>query len=263
MLKNFYHYLHQNNIRGKDRIYAFLKKNNLPYKINFKAKTGLDMLLDPKNYIDGFIIKYGGYESEVLQALCANVKNKTILWDIGANIGFHSLSFKINFPKNVVIAFEPDYKNFSILNNHKKINKLDVKLMNFALSDKIEVSELYSMEGNNGMSTLDPWHEFSWDKNPHSIACYNGDFLIENNILPAPTLIKLDVEGHELKVLLGLKNTLHSGKIKQLVIEQPNNFIEAKSEIKDLLLSFNYQFRKLQRAEPSDHGLSNFEAYLN
>ncbi len=262
MLKAIYKYLHQHKIKGKDRIYKFLKARNLPYKINFTTKTGIKMHLDPKNYVDSFILDYGFYESEVLDSLNEHATNDAVFWDIGANIGFHSLSFKKKFNNCTVIAFEPDYRNFDILNHHKKINQLEVKLMNFALSDKAEISELFIMEGNNGMSTLDPWHEFNWNKHPHSIACFSGDELINKQILPAPDLIKLDVEGHELKVLEGLKITLASKKINHIIIEQPNNFLDTNSAIKSLLQEFGYQFKLLERKEPSDHGLSNFDAFL-
>ncbi len=261
MLKAIYKYFHQHQLKGKDRMYSFLRGRNLPYKINITTKTNVKMQLDPKNYVDSFILNYGYYESEVLEALNKHATNNLVLWDIGANIGFHSLSFKKKFNDCEVIAFEPDYRNFEILNHHKKINQLDIKLMNFALSDKAEISELFTIEGNNGMSTLDPWHEFNWNKSPHSIACFSGDELIANYDVPAPDLIKLDVEGHELKVLEGLQETLKSKKVKHIIIEQPNNFIAEDSEIKSLLTNFGYAFKKLERKEPSDHGLSNFDAY--
>lgn len=262
LFNKFYKYLHKNNIKGKDRFYTFLKRYGLKYHILDTTSTGVKMNLNPKSYVDAIILQSGSYEMEVIDALCENVDNQTILWDIGANIGFHSLSFKIKFPQNTVYSFEPDFKNFKILKQNQILNKLDLNLMNIALSDKFDCIKLFSVEGNNGMSTIQPWHEFKWDAYPHHILATTGDYLIENNIVPCPSIIKLDVEGHELSVLRGLSKALLTKKIKKIIFEAPNDFLEVESEIKTLLNKYNYEFAKLVRVEDTAHDLSNFMAYF-
>lgn len=263
MIKKIYNFLHKNNIRGKDRIYKFLKNNNLPYLVYIVTPEGVKMKLDPKNYVDHYIIKTGSYESEVLDALSQGANENDVLWDIGANIGFHSLSFKKKFPNIKVYSFEPDYSNFSSLYQNVILNKLEINLVNFALSSSSGCSKLYSIDGNHGMSTLNPWHEFNWKKHPHFIGHIDGDFLIENNHFSAPTIIKLDVEGHELMVLKGLNQILSAKKVRKIILEVDKSFLLNDSEIKTFLSPFGYLFKILDRKEDTDHGLCNIEAYLN
>lgn len=262
MLNKIYTYFHKNKIKGKDRIYSFLKDKNLPYKIILKASSGIKMKLDPKNYVDSHIIQKGAYESEVLNSITEKIQANDVLWDIGANIGYHSLSAKYLCPNLNIISFEPDYRNFDILYSNMIMNKLDINLVNIALSDEIGCSKLFSVDGNNGMSTLNPWHEFTWNRQPHLIGCTTGDFLISNQYLPSPTIIKLDVEGHEFKVLLGLKNTLAARKIRKIIFEAENNFLDTDSDIKEFLISLGYRFKHLVRNEATEHNLGNIEAFL-
>jgi FkbM family methyltransferase len=263
MFYKIYKKLHVNQLKGKDRLYKFLKNNNLPFKFKFRTSIDVWFNIDPKNYIDHHIITSGGYETEVLDALSNDVNKNTVLWDIGANIGFHSLSFKKKNPNCNVYSFEPDYENFASLTANKILNGLNISLLNFALSDKNATADLHTMDGNNGMSTLNPWPAFNWNKNSFTVACLSGDYLIQNKHIASPTLIKLDVEGHELKVLLGLRETIANGGVKKIIIEQPNNFLEVDSQIKTFLQSHSYTFSKLERQELTEHPLSNFEANLS
>ncbi|NTE04812.1 FkbM family methyltransferase [Agrobacterium tumefaciens] len=264
MINTLHKYLHKNNLRGKDKLYKILKKIGFQYKVFDQTDSGIKMYLDPNNYIDSFILKNGSYEQEVSEELASDVDADTVIWDIGANIGFHSLTFKKKYPQNIVFSFEPDYRNFMSLKRNQKLNNLDINLMNFALSDKFSCQHLFSMDGNHGMSTITPWHEFNWNKYPHYILCTSGDFLINNNIAKSPTILKIDVEGHELMVLKGLENTITKKSIKKIIFETDNNFLKCDSEIKSFLNLFGYRYFKLQRNDAAtSHSLSNFVAYLN
>lgn len=263
MIKALHKYLHKNSLKGKDRLYTFLKRVGLEHRVYTKTNSGVNMYLDPKNYVDSFILQTGSYEDEVADELIKDVDTETVMWDIGANIGFHSLTFMKRHPQNSVYSFEPDYKNFEILKINKELNKLDINLMNFALSKTFSCEQLFSVDGNSGMSTISPWHEFNWNTYPHHILATTGDALIEQNICKSPTIIKVDVEGHELKVLKGLKNTLNNKKVSKIIFESDNNFLESNSEIKEFLNGFGYEYKKLERKDmATDHSLSNFLAFL-
>lgn len=131
-------------------------------------------------------------------------KNKNML-DIGSNIGIWSIIFsKIINTENNIYAFEPQEKIFDCL--HKNIilnNCKNIIPYNFGLSNK---NDTFFMDASYDL--LDNFGAFritdDSSKSILSIECKIGDELSLDNI----GFIKIDVEGHELNVLYGLKDTI-------------------------------------------------------
>jgi hypothetical protein len=106
------------------------------------------------------------------------------------------------------------------------------------------------------MTTLSPWSQASYSGTV-LVTVATGDSLIAAGSLPAPTLIKLDVEGHEPPVLRGLATTLASHLCELVVLE------DAPAEdtpAKQLLRAAGFTLRPLVRHEHSAHALANFAA---
>jgi FkbM family methyltransferase len=260
-LRSIYKKLIVKNVRGIGRVYSFLKKNNLPYLIPFVTKYGTTMLLDPFEYIDSHILKEGYYESEVLEALLKDTLDNACLWDIGANIGTHSIAFKHLKPGSNVVSFEPEPLNFSRLKAHAKLNKLDIQLMNFPLSDSVSIGKFYNYNANHGRATLTV--EGKKNYNPHHyVSCTTGDELVKQAVIAAPDIIKLDVEGFEYRVLKGLEGTLSRGKTKKIIFEASGQFLAKPSQIKELLSGLGYKFLPMSRNEATHHNLDNYIAFL-
>jgi FkbM family methyltransferase len=230
--------------------------------MKLKTKIGVSMEVFPGDYIDNVILNEGFYESEVLEALLDNVPADCVFWDIGANIGTHSLGFKYLRPDATVISFEPDAINFHRLKQHCILNDLDIQLMNFPLSDKLELTKIFSAHGNHGRSTLAPGGKGGYKDHPNYVFGISADFLVMNGFLPSPHVVKLDVEGYELNVIKGMCGILKEGKTEKIVFEAIHSFLDEDSELKQILTGFQYKFRKLIRNEKTHHNLDNFEAYL-
>jgi FkbM family methyltransferase len=230
--------------------------------MNIQTRFGPVMELHHSNYIDRVICEEGFYESEVLDSLLYEAGPNCVFWDIGANIGTHSLAFKFLKQDASVISFEPDASNFCRLRRNCILNNLAIELMNFPLSDRFELALLYSVTGNHGQSTLAPYPDANFNANPGHVFGVSGDFLVENNLLPVPDLVKLDVEGYELKAIKGMKETLAKGKTKKIILEAHQSFLKEDSELKDLLRDLGYSIKKLERQEKTHHCLDNFEAHL-
>jgi hypothetical protein len=84
-----------------------------------------------------------------------------------------------------------------------------------------------------------------------------GDALIASGQVPAPTLIKLDVEGHEAAVLRGLSAALADPRCKLVVFE---DHVTEDSEVKRFLRTHGFIMEPLVRRERSAHALANFSA---
>ena len=76
------------------------------------------------------------YEREVLDAILANLGCDGVLWDVGANAGFHSVTTKHLRPDATVIAFEPvPFVAFRLMMN-AELNGLDIRLLPIALAER-------------------------------------------------------------------------------------------------------------------------------
>jgi methyltransferase, FkbM family len=146
-------------------------------------------------------------EHGLLLAMSRYCEPNGVLWDIGANIGLISAYFGgHNFSLRSIHAFEPNPRIYprikSLFRNHPI-----VQTHNIALSSENEHKQLYVPSGESCMGSLE--QQFTHNKPTNfTVECHTGDDLLAQRIAPPPTLIKIDVEGHEMDVLEGMKKLL-------------------------------------------------------
>lgn len=164
------------------------------------VRSGRDHLLDSMRRKRSF------YELDLLTALEALVLPGGIALDVGANIGNHTLYFAAVMGLRTW-AFEPVDTNLAILRRLVALNGIEdrVEIVAVALSDE---------PGTLGLEALDP-------DNPGTFRAAAGttgkqveavrldDALDRLGLAPgAVSLIKIDVEGHEERVLAGAPRIL-------------------------------------------------------
>jgi FkbM family methyltransferase len=168
--------------------------------------------------LGGSFLRYltGDAEPEVQQALAELIKPGQTVYDVGANIGFFTiLCSRLVGPNGKVYAFEPIPENLATLRHNIALNGLtNVVVVEKALS---------SSTGTAGMF-VSPWsafHSLNVDgaskQDNHGPEA--GEIMVETVTLdefvsaagvPAPDLIKIDVEGAELIVVEGMAHVLES-----------------------------------------------------
>jgi FkbM family methyltransferase len=153
-----------------------------------------------------FIREYEKKRMDYLIQTSKKIKSE-ILIDIGANIGFYSILLSKYF--KIIKSYEPNLRNFRVLNRNIKKNKLQniIQTFNYGLGNKKQILKGTSMTKGELFQTSG----FSIsEKNEHGedVFVYIGDEVLDFNgeILT----IKIDVEGHELFVLQGIKKTLEN-----------------------------------------------------
>lgn len=164
-------------------------------------------------------------------------KRPAVLLDVGANVG------KISFPtlampqKHTVIAVEPVKKNMDILcktadlNHHTTNPKLI--LVQGALSDADSTFQIYVPEGredNSAISSDAATANVHVPSHAETIRTISGDNFL-NTMGLEPDVIKIDVQGHELAVLKGLRRYLGSATKKVLVIAESDPKLMKKSGV--------------------------------
>jgi FkbM family methyltransferase len=193
----------------------------------------------PYDSICQSIILNGFYERELLQGMCALVKDKKgIALDIGANIGNHSLFFSKHF--DAVISFEPVPNNCLLLKANLFLNQTqNITLIEKALSNantKMGIDKGNSRNTNNTISELSIKDEEATNQIMIDVAV--GDEVIEAlNLKQRISLIKIDVEGHEPFVVEGLRKTISANQ--PIVYWEAFNKKEAE-KTKALLMEMGY-----------------------
>ena len=177
---------------------------------------------------------------------------KTTFVDIGSNEGIWSFLLRDKY--DFIHSFEPIKNNFNHL-KHNLSDFLNVKVYNCAISDKIEKFEMVngarpSMIGFNcGMTArkenfkkaIREFNNFSSEIVNEMIEqlCYFE--MVNSNTLDSysfkPSLIKIDVENDEIRVLNGARKTIEK---YSPVLYVENNFKPVFEELKETILSMDY-----------------------
>lgn len=135
--------------------------------------------------------------------------NKVILFDIGANIGKYTerlLDKSMHLNNKVKIhLFEPTQACFDIL--QKKFAHFDEVVLNKkAVSNKFETVEIFYDEQKSGLASLYKrnLNAYSIQMNQsESVATIRLDSYINDMKIKHIHLLKVDIEGHEMKALEG------------------------------------------------------------
>lgn len=160
-------------------------------------------------------IAAGSFEAWELQVLKSFLRPGDRVLDIGAHIGYHSLAFaEILGADGRVIAIEPNPRNRTLLYENIKINGLNVQVLPFAGSDHAGFIDLYLCNGNTGDTRT--WAD---QTHPYKIQamCVRLDDVL--NIYDQYSVIKIDTQGAEVKVLKGMQALLTNQKRIRMIIE--------------------------------------------
>ena len=127
--------------------------------------------------------------------------------DVGANVGYQSLyATRLVGPNGLVLSFEPNPPTYAILTSHVGINRLkNCRTFPIALSDARGEAILNQLEEHSGTSTLRPQASVLRSVN---VPMEPGDDVLKDIAFSGRTFMKIDVEGLELRVLKGLRETL-------------------------------------------------------
>ena len=227
-----------------------------------RTNYGAILRLQPSDYIDGIVLREGYYESEVFDGLRPYFAPGLVLWDIGANLGLHSLSAARLEPDLQIHAFEPNPAMHLRLTEHARLNRAAIHCWPQALGDRDGRATLHvNAAGNPGMTTLAPWSEARYDARV-DVPLARAETLVAQGLIPAPHLIKLDVEGGEAAVLAGMGDLLRQPALRAVVFETRADLLAdpTRCAIARQLLAAGFTLQALTRNESTHHDLGNFLA---
>ena len=172
------------------------------------------------------------FESKELETIdwLSTFKPEEVYFDIGANVGMYAIAAAAAM--NVTVyAFEPEAFNYAILTRNIYDNQLCDKMRAFciALGDETTLGDLYIASHEQGKSGHMFGEDLDFSLRPKKSGLIQGsvsfklDELIQKNMLPVPTHIKIDVDGLEHKILDGAAETIANKNVKSVLVELNTN----------------------------------------
>jgi FkbM family methyltransferase len=253
------------NISTKSKIYLaslinrpiiFIFDGLFGTKIRKVKRRGIFWELDLAEGIDFSIFIFGLFEKETSQAIRRLVTNNSVVIDIGANIGAHTLPMaKLVGKKGRIYAIEPTKYAYSKLTKNLLINE--------NLSKRVQADQIMLINNNGKGKVKDLYSSWplsvkSRDGKRHSVhqgvlRTISGaeevtlDDYISMNEITSLDLIKLDVDGNELEVIKGAKNVLKKMKVTLIMELAPEQYEDINDfyKVVETLTSMKYSFYSL------------------
>ncbi|MUV56811.1 FkbM family methyltransferase [Halogeometricum sp. CBA1124] len=182
-------------------------------------------------------------DATVLAAFVRSLRDDDVVWDVGANVGVFSVLAAGRLPPERVVAIEPHPENVDRLRENLDRNGRDATVRRLALDDERGRAEL-------GVSSPDGTGAFGVVGGPTerrriAVRTDRGDSLVADGV-PAPTVLKVDVQGAELGVLRGLEHTLLDCRVVYVnVYEKHFTRGDEGEEIRDVLESSGLRVERL------------------
>jgi FkbM family methyltransferase len=195
------------NVRGWSRIANLVAEKHGRFVVSGKP---ISFEGDLGAHIDREVYLYGAYERDFIQLFIDVCPDKSLVLDIGANVGNHSVLFAEVFRR--VEAFEPNGVVWEQFEKNARMNgATNVTLHRIGLSDERTELPLYSAgEEHLGLATFVKDYPYGRPVRITSVARIE----VLDDYLPAlvPSAVKMDVQGFEPNVLRGMRGILERSK---------------------------------------------------
>jgi FkbM family methyltransferase len=250
------------------KLYRFYDPNNVRRHSRFTFQelqvisSGTEderMLLDLNQHIDYKYFFWGYFDDLPSRLITLMGSSGDILFiDVGANVGLVSIPISVKgYP---TISIEPLPQHIEKFKNNLIMNPVaDLHLLQFAVGTK-EIEgrfrnlKLFSPPGNSGASSADPnWNPSFGPPETYEVPLSTVDelcFKIIPDLSFSEALVKIDVEGMEMDVLLGCQDLVRTYRPVILIEWKPSNkILEKFHQLEHFLKNFSYKLQVI----PSEH----------
>ena len=189
------------------------------YLPNYPVDSISQCMVGPKDYWDRM----------ALNLINKYLPDGAVILDIGANVGSHTVYWALERQAKKIYSFEPLGQTFEVLSKNIELNNLQdfVTISNKGLSNekckaKVRLFWEQNVGGTSFMKSADGEHDF---------------VPLDSIDIPEKIdLIKIDVEGHEIEVLEGARDTIYRNK-PIIVIET----FDKKERVSNFLFTLGYE----------------------
>ncbi len=189
---------------------------------------------DTKTDVGNKILFVGNFERAELSIINKLITKDSTIFDIGANIGTHSVPMALKASNGVVFSFEPAKKTYQfLLKNIYNLKNIYPVLL--AVSEKSGKATFHNAS-DNAYSGLNITGKKPIVDTENVLTISTDDFVHLQNINKLD-FIKIDVEGHEQSVINGAMKTLANLRPKILIeiCEDEKNGVKPQTLIQQII----------------------------
>ena len=206
-----------------------------------KTQHGAALSVDYDN-LDTYAPIYndgGCWDANVMTCCGKILRGGDVFYDIGSNTGVFSLDMAKSIPNLKVFAFEPQPSLAKHIQRSIEANEFDqIKVLEVLLGNEEGEASLFLTSHSIHASVIPRERHYRELRRPLRTL----DGLVAAGELAPPDVIKIDVEGSELRVFEGAETMLKSAQ-PSIVFEADENMIRMGHSVDDL-------FGLLERAAP-------------
>lgn len=190
-------------------------------KVFVRTASGMKLAVEPGNLdVYTYISSQGGsWDDHVVHACKSLISGEGVFYDIGASVGYISIEMAAGLKRGRVIAFEPQPALAENVVRSALLNGFDhLEVLQVMLGDKCGDSALYV--GSHSIHASAMAREAGSQELPCSMTTI--DSLVASGAIPPPDAIKIDVEGAELLVFSGARETIRKHR-PHIIFESDEN----------------------------------------
>ena len=150
-------------------------------------------------------------ERPVVEDFLGSLRPEDVVFDLGANHGIYTCLAGMGLDSGRVVSFEPNPETFAELRANVALNDLTdrVTLYQAAVADDPGTADFFADTDSTGSSLAQSRHGPGTQAIQVDVVAL--DSLADNESLPTPDVVKIDVEGAELRALRGMRSLLEDG----------------------------------------------------
>ena len=201
------------------------------------------------------------YEHDCFTYVTNEIKKKpgSVIYDLGANLGYFSLLCSSYGNDLKIFAFEPIPENMRILCRHLLINNINnVVPVNLAISDHMGMID-FSADNQSVSYTYKQASSYYGNRQLKiKVGIVSLDSLGSHFGFPDPDIIKIDVEGAEFDVLSGGADLINRCRPRILLSTHEAHVNGVEKKCLSFLESINYSCEKMKNDPQRMTGLNDF-----
>jgi len=203
-----------------------------PNLVGTETRVGTIAVYKNDNVISYALRLYGEYCHAEIEIMSNFLNEKSLYVDIGTNIGYHVLGIHKNTGAKC-LGFEPHPNHFAVASYNCQ-DYTDIALVNAAVSDSAGDVILTDFD----VDKVTNYGEVKSPDDTEQKTITSPSVKLDDINLSGCTLIKIDVEGNELRVLKGAEQTIE--KFKPVILYEAMD-VEVWKECVSFMISKGYK----------------------